>query len=191
MRLSTTRILCLGCVILAAFALFSMSVNELTAAPRVATRPTLPMRQPPAPTFQPRTFSTGHGTVFQSPQLGNSGLNFNTQNSLRNSGIVANTGFNGFANTGFNGFANGLGAFNSPLSNFGAFNTGGFTPSTFRLRFTGTSNGFAAGVTSSGFTGSSLLPNGFNNLNGLNTFSPAISGFGNGAKFGFNGGNGL
>jgi hypothetical protein len=183
MRLSTIRILCLGCVILAVFSFISMSVNELTAAPRVASRPALPMHQSPAPMFQPRTFSIGHGTVFQSPQIGNSALNFNTQNSLRNSGIVASTGFNGFAS--------GLGALNLPFSGFGAFNTGGFTPSTFRFRFGGTFNGSNAGVTSFGFNGSSLFLSGFNNPNGFNTFNPALSGFGNGAKFGFNGGNGL
>jgi hypothetical protein len=183
MRLSTTRILCLGCVILAISTLFSMSINELTAAPRVTSRPALPMHQPPTPMFHPGSFSIGHGTVFQSPQLGNSALNFNTQNSLRNSGIVANTGFSGFAS--------GLGALNSSFSGFSAFNTGGFTPSTFRFRFAGSFNGFSAGVTSFGSNGSSLFPNGFNNLNGFNTFNPTLSGLGNGAKFGFNGGNGL
>jgi hypothetical protein len=162
MRLSTTRVLCLGCVVLGAFSLLSMPVHELRAA-APGFRPMPSMRQPtPRPTM-PGTM--GNSRVIGSPQLANTPFN-NTPNMFRNS----------MTNMGFNGFASGLGAFRT-----------GFTPSMPRsaLRSGGFNNGF---MNMNGVN--SLFPNGFSNLNGMNTFSPSMNGFGN-SKVGFNGGNGL
>jgi hypothetical protein len=143
----------------------------------------MPMHTPPTGALpagvHPGTMP--HGTVLQPSQMGNSAISANSANTMFNSRMAVNTGFNGFGN--FNGFgrpstfATGLGAFNMGLGAGGFRGFSGFGTAT---------SGF--GTATGGFGGfSGISPNGFNNLSGFNSFAP----LGGGTKLGFNGANGL
>jgi hypothetical protein len=180
MNLSTARLVCVSIGVLGIASLLSMSTDEINAAPRGGGggggfRPMMPMHTP-ATGFQPSGVHPGtmpHGTTFQPSQFGNNAIQANSRNTMINSRIAVNTGFNGFGN--FNGFgrmstfATGLGAFNSGFGGFSGTGVSGFG-------FSGVGGGF------NGSNG--LFLNGFNNLNGFNSFGPS-------KQLGFSGANGL